>query len=334
MFADRLRKNMRHLGKWARRDGVTCYRLYDADLPDYNLVIDVYGDWVHVQEYEAPDTIDPGKARQRLNAALAVIPKVVGVSSADVFLKVRRRQRGAAQYGRQGSTGKFHEVGEGGCRFQVNFTDYLDTGLFLDQRPTRDLIAELVRGRRFLNLFGYTGTATVRAARAGAVTTTTVDLSPTYLAWARRNLELNRIAVSGPDHVAGRVGTAQSGSEAEGAQHRLIQADAVRWLGWDRGLYDVIFLDPPTFSNSRRGEALVFDVQRDHVPLLVDAVRRLAPEGVLLFSTNASRFHLDEPALADLVVDDITRRTIPPDFARNPRVHRCWTIRRGDRPHR
>lgn len=332
MFADRLRKNMRHLGKWARREGVTCYRLYDADLPEYNVAVDLYEHWVHVQEYEAPDTVDPGKARQRLNAALAVIPEVVGVSPADVFLKVRRRQRGAAQYGRQGSTGKFHEVGESGCRFLVNFTDYLDTGLFLDQRPTRDLIAELAPGRRFLNLFGYTGTATVRAARAGAVTTTTVDLSPTYLAWARRNLELNRIVVSGPERASGHDDAMRSGSDAERAQHRLVQADAVRWLGWDRGLYDVVFLDPPTFSNSRRGEALVFDVQRDHVPLLLDSVRRLASEGVLLFSTNARRFHLDESALVGLVVDEITRRTIPPDFARHPRVHRCWTIRRGDRP--
>ena len=165
MFADRLRKNMRHLAKWARREGVTCYRLYDADLPEYNLAVDLYERWVHVQEYEAPATVDEGKARERLNAALAVIPDVLGVSPDDVFLKVRRRQRGAAQYGRQGSTGRFHEVGEGGCRFLVNFTDYLDTGLFLDQRPTRDLIAELARGRRFLNLFGYTGTATVRAAQ-------------------------------------------------------------------------------------------------------------------------------------------------------------------------
>ncbi len=226
MFADRLRKNMRHLAKWARREGVTCYRLYDADLPEYNLAVDLYERWVHVQEYEAPATVDEGKARERLNAALAVIPDVLGVSPEDVFLKVRRRQRGAAQYGRQGSTGRFHEVGEGGCRFLVNFTDYLDTGLFLDQRSTRDHIAELARGRRFLNLFGYTGAATVRAARAGAAATTTVDLSPTYLAWARRNLELNRITVSG---VSG------TGTETGSGQHRLIQADAVRWLGVGSG---------------------------------------------------------------------------------------------------
>jgi 23S rRNA (guanine2445-N2)-methyltransferase / 23S rRNA (guanine2069-N7)-methyltransferase len=318
MFADRLRKNMRHLAKWARREGVTCYRLYDADLPEYNLAVDLYEQWVHVQEYEAPATIDVGKARERLNAALAVIPAVMGVSPDDVFLKVRRRQRGAAQYGRQGSTGRFHEVGEGGCRFVVNFTDYLDTGLFLDQRPTRDLIAELARGRRFLNLFGYTGTATVRAARAGASATTTVDLSPTYLAWARRNLELNRIAVSG---VSG------SGPDAGSGQHRLIQADAVRWLGSDRDLYDVVFLDPPTFSNSRRGGGLLFDVQRDHAPLIRDAVRRLAPRGVLIFSTNARRFRLDDAELPGLSIEDITRRTIPPDFIRSPRVHTCLSIR-------
>lgn len=324
MFADRLRKNARHLAKWARREGVTCYRLYDADLPEYNLAVDLYERWVHVQEYEAPATVDEGTARGRLNAALAVLPEVLGVSADDVFLKVRRRQRGAAQYGRQGFTGRFHEVGEGGCRFLVNFTDYLDTGLFLDQRPTRALIAELARGRRFLNLFGYTGTATVRAARAGASATTTIDLSPTYLGWARRNLELNRIAVS----VMSRPGP-----DAERGQHRLIQADAVRWLSSDRGLYDVVFLDPPTFSNSRRGGGLLFDVQRDHAALIKDAVSRLAPGGVLIFSTNGRRFRLDDAELPGLFIEDVSRRTIPPDFGRNPRVHRCWSIRRGqDRP--
>jgi 23S rRNA (guanine2445-N2)-methyltransferase / 23S rRNA (guanine2069-N7)-methyltransferase len=323
MFADRLRKNTRHLAKWARREGVTCYRIYDADLPEYNLAVDLYERWVQVQEYEAPATIDAGKARERLNAALAVIPDVLGVSPDDVFLKVRRRQRGAAQYERQGSTGRFYEIGEAGCRFLVNFTDYLDTGLFLDQRSTRDIIAELARGRRFLNLFGYTGTATVRAARAGASATTTVDLSPTYLAWARRNLELNRIAVDG---ISG------SGSDTERGQHRLIQADAVRWLGSDRDVYDVVFLDPPTFSNSRRGGGLLFDVQRDHVPLIRDAVRRLAPGGVLIFSANARRFRLDEAELPGLCIEDITRRTIPPDFIRNPRVHNCWTIRHAEDP--
>ena len=324
MFADRLRKNIRHLAKWARREGVTCYRLYDGDLPEYNLAVDLYERWVHVQEYEAPATVDEGKARERLNAALAVIPDLLGVSPEDVFLKVRRRQRGAAQYGRQGSTGRFYEVGEGGCRFAVNFTDYLDTGLFLDQRSTRDHLAELARGRRFLNLFGYTGAATVRAARAGAAATTTVDLSPTYLAWARRNLELNRIAASG---VSG------TGTETGSGQHRLIQADAVRWLASDRGVYDVVFLDPPTFSNSRRGGGLLFDVQRDHAPLITDAVRRLAPGGVLIFSTNARRFRLDDVELPGLRIEDITRRTIPPDFVRNPRVHSCWSIRAGEDRH-
>ena len=323
MFADRLRKNMRHLAKWARREGVTCYRLYDADLPEYNLAVDLYERWVHVQEYEAPATIDAGKARERLNAALAVIPDVVGVSPDDVYLKVRRRQRGAAQYGRQGSAGRFQEVGENGCRFMVNFTDYLDTGLFLDQRLTRDHIAELARGRRFLNLFGYTGTATVRAARAGASATTTIDLSPTYLAWARRNLELNRIAVSG---------FSGSGPDAGSGQHRLIQADAVRWLGSHRDVYDVVFLDPPTFSNSRRGGGVLFDVQRDHAPLIRDAARRLAPGGELLFSTNSRRFRLDAAELPGLCVEDITPRTIPPDFIRNPRVHACWSIRHADDP--
>lgn len=317
-FANRLRKNLRTLGRWARREGVTCYRLYDADLPEYAVAVDIYEQWVHVQEYTPPLTVDPRRAGERLRAALEVIPAVLEVSPDHVFLKVRSRQRGLSQYERHADTGVFHEVGEAGLRFLVNFTDYLDTGLFLDHRPIRALVREQARGRDVLNLFGYTGTATVYAAAGGARSTVTVDLSRTYLDWTRRNLELNGLA---------------------GPRHRLVRADVVDWLRSpppgdrrrERGggalpeRYGLIFLDPPTFSSSKAMETTL-DVQRDHVALITHAAELLTPDGLLLFSTNRRRFRLDEEALDHLVAEDITKQTIPPDFARHPRIHHCWRI--------
>jgi len=306
MLANRLRKNLHHLERWVRREGIQCYRLYDADIPEYALAIDLYGQWVHVQEYEAPADVDPDKAKQRLEQAMRVIPAVLEVPKERVFLKIRRRQRGSSQYQKQDASGRFYEVQEGPGRFLVNFSDYLDTGLFLDHRSTRRLLGELAQGRRFLNLFAYTGTATVYAALGGANSTTTVDLSPTYLDWARRNLELNGI---------------------RGRQHELIRADCRRWLEQCRERFDLIFLDPPTFSNSKRMED-TFDVQRDHVALIHQAVRHLAQGGILIFSTNHRRFKLDREALTGLKIEDITQRTLPKDFERNPRIHQCWRIER------
>ena len=305
-FVNRLRKNLRHLGRWAEREDITCYRLYDADLPEYAVAVDRYEKWLHVQEYAPPLTVNAERARERLEQVMAVLPAILEVPSDQVFLKVRQRQRGASQYQKHAARGRFHEVREGPARLLVNFTDYLDTGLFLDHRPTRRLLWELAAGRRFLNLFGYTGTATVHAALGGATHTTTVDLSATYLDWARRNLELNGCS---------------------GARHELIQADCRQWLVWARGSYDLIFLDPPTFSNSKRTTETL-DVQRDHVELLRQTLRLLAPDGVLIFSTNHRRFRLDRDALADLQIEDWSRRTLPLDFARDPKIHQCWRITR------
>ncbi len=314
-FANRLRKNLRSVGGWARREGVTCYRLYDADLPDYSLAVDRYADWVHVQEYAPPATVDPRKAARRRRDALAVLPEVLGVPPQHVIFKTRSRQRGPSQYQRLAESGSFLQVDEAGLRFLVNLTDYLDTGLFLDHRPTRALLRDLAPGRDFLNLFGYTGTASVYAAAGGAHSTTTVDLSNTYLEWAGRNLELNGFASD---------------------RHRLLRADVLEWLdeaaarparGPDRGprRFGLIFLDPPTFSTSKAMER-TFDAQRDHVPLIRRTADLLKPGGILIFSSNRRRFTIDEPGLAPLRVEDITPQTIPPDFARNPRIHHCWRI--------
>jgi 23S rRNA (guanine2445-N2)-methyltransferase / 23S rRNA (guanine2069-N7)-methyltransferase len=317
MFANRLRKNLRTVGKWARRQGIASYRLYDADMPEYALAIDVYhctgpgeaATRAHVQEYRAPAGIDPGKAAQRLQEALGAIPEVLEIPMSHLHFKVRERKRGSSQYQRRGGEGgAFHEVTEGPCTFLVNFTDYLDTGLFLDHRPTRTMIGEMAAGTRFLNLFAYTGTATVHAALGGARSTTTVDMSQTYLDWAIRNFERNRLS---------------------GSSNRVEQADCLRWLAHPRReRWDLIFLDPPTFSNSKRMEADSFDVQRDHAKIIHQAGKLLADDGVLLFSTNFRRFVLDEGGLTGWQYEDITRQTLPKDFERNPRIHRCYRFTR------
>jgi len=310
MFANRLRKNLKELGGWARREGISCFRLYDADMPEYAFAIDLYrrdpqgqqGAWLYVQEYAAPSTVDRGKARSRREEALSVLDEVTGVPGEDIFMRTRRPQKGSAQYERLSSErGEFDVVEEGGLQFLVNFTDYLDTGLFLDHRILRSRIREMAAGKRFLNLFAYTGTATVYAAAGDAASTLTVDMSRTYLDWARRNLELNGLGT---------------------AAHVFERADCIAWLEHeDSRRFDLVFLDPPTFSNSKSMER-EFDVQRDHVGLIRGALRRLAPGGTLIFSTNLQRFKLDAGALSDLRIDDWSAATLPRDFARRPRI-RC-----------
>ncbi|MCW2270513.1 Ribosomal RNA large subunit methyltransferase K/L [compost metagenome] len=303
MFANRLQKNLKQLGKWAKREQVSCYRLYDADMPEYALAIDLYQDWVHVQEYAAPRSVDPEKAQARLFDALAAIPQALGIDQSRVVVKRRERQSGTRQYERQSTQGQFLEVSEGGVKLLVNLTDYLDTGLFLDHRPMRMRIQREAAGKRFLNLFCYTATASVHAAKGGARSTTSVDLSRTYLDWARRNLSLNGFS----------------------DKNRLEQGDVMAWLQACRDEFELIFIDPPTFSNSKRMEG-VFDVQRDHVELLDLAVARLAPGGVLYFSNNFRKFQLDERLAERYAVEEITAQTLDPDFARNTKIHRAWRI--------
>ena len=305
MLVNRLHKNLKQLSGWLQREQITCYRVYDADLPQYALAVDRYGPCVHVQEYAPPASVDPGQAQRRLQEALSAISTALAVPRSHIFLKQRRRQKGAAQYDKQADEGNFVEVSEGGLHLLVNLSDYLDTGLFLDHRITRAKLREWAHGKRFLNLFGYTGTASVYAAAGGAVRTTTVDASQTYLAWARRNMARNGFALS---------------------RHDFVRADCLLWLQTAQARYDLIFLDPPTFSNSKRS-AQSFDVQRDHVALLQAAGRLLAPRGTLIFSTNYRRFKLDQAALPGFVIEDLSAATLPPDFARNPRIHQCWLLR-------
>lgn len=313
MVSNRVRKNLKAGKAWRTREGVTCYRVYDADIPEYAAAIDVYigeatGElWLHVQEYAAPAEIPEAVARKRLQELLAGARDAFAVPRERVAVKTRAKGKGGSKYADSGAfkRGEMLDVREGAAKLRVNLFDYLDSGLFLDHRPMRLRIADEARDARFLNLFAYTGAATVHAAVGGAAQTTSVDLSATYLQWCADNLKLNGIA---------------------GARHRLVQADALQWLLADRGEYDLIFCDPPTFSNSARADD--FDVQKDHVRLLEAAMARLAFGGSLYFSNNYRRFRFDDAAVSAFAVcEDISAETIPPDFARNPRIHRAWRLR-------
>jgi 23S rRNA (guanine2445-N2)-methyltransferase / 23S rRNA (guanine2069-N7)-methyltransferase len=323
MFANRLEKNIKRLAKLAQRAQVTCYRLYDADMPEYSFAIDRYeavasGDvHLHVQEYAAPASIDAEAARRRRREALSSLPGVLQIAPERIHLRLRQRQSGSEQYQRQSTAPassaeqRTLTVQEGGLKFLVNLDDYLDTGLFLDHRLTRARLRERARGARFLNLFCYTASASVYAASGGASSTVSVDLSNSYLDWAAANFKLNGL---------------------DPAQHRLQRADCREWLreaaqqpAAGAPAFDLIFLDPPTFSNSKRMQG-VLDVQRDHPELIDLCMRLLAPGGLLLFSTNAQRFRLDPPLEQRWQVTDISAQTLPFDFERNRRIHRCFEI--------
>jgi len=308
MLRNRLKKNMRTIGQWARKQGIGCYRLYDADMPEFALAIDVYEGRVHVQEYAAPKSVDERSARERLAEALAVIPEALDIERENMVCKQRQRQTGTNQYEKQAASGEFFKVHEYGCVLKVNLKDYLDTGLFLDHRPVRHWIQQHAVNKRFLNLFCYTGAATVHAAVGGASRSLSLDMSKTYVSWAEDNLALNR---------------------ADPKKHRVEQADCLAWLAERPSAdqrFDLIFMDPPTFSNSAR-MAGVLDIQKDHPRLVRQAMARLSSDGLLIFSNNFRRFRLDEALESEFEVVEVTRDTLDRDFQRNPRIHRCWHIR-------
>jgi 23S rRNA (guanine2445-N2)-methyltransferase / 23S rRNA (guanine2069-N7)-methyltransferase len=309
MVKNRIEKNFRHLRKIAAREDIGCWRVYDADLPEYAAAIDIYrstesGEHLHIQEYQAPASVDENLARTRWRELVRAAGEALGVPRERIALKQRRRGKGGEKYGRLDARGEFLEVDEGGLKFLVNLHDYLDTGLFLDHRPLRARVRELARGRRFLNLFCYTGSVGVYAAAGGAAETVSVDLSQTYLDWAARNFALNAL---------------------DPACNRLVRDDAATYLQSHSAMFDLIFVDPPTFSNSKRAED--FDVQRDHARLLSLCGDRLLPGGMVLFSNNFRRCKLDEEALARFDIREISAQTIPFDFARHARIHRAWELR-------
>lgn len=318
-FMNRLLKNKKHLAKWAAREGVEAYRVYDADLPEFNVAIDLYKDQIVIYEYAAPSEISKTVAETRFNKVVHIVPHVFDdISLADIHVKQRSRQRGKTQYERHSDEdGHLFEIKEGNAKLLVNLTDYLDTGLFLDHRDVRLRIGKDAKRKRFLNLFCYTASATVHAANGGASETLSVDLSRTYLSWADKNLALN-------GHFGG---------------HELVQADVLEWLKIrvdhmrekpllrrNEDKFDLIFMDPPTFSNSKKMEG-VLDIQRDHFELITDAMKLLANGGELLFSTNLRGFKMDPELNETFEILNISSKTLPEDFKRNPKIRQCFSIK-------
>jgi len=305
IFRARLTNRARHLRRWPTKMGITCYRLYERDIPEVPLVVDRYEDHLHIAEFSRPTDHTPAEHGDWLDLMGRTAAEVMEISRDHVFLKKRARQRGTAQYERLGSEQHMLVAHEGGLQFEVNLSDYLDTGLFLDHRITRGMVRDLAAGKRFLNLFAYTGSFTVYAAAGRAASTVTVDLSNTYLDWAQRNMALN--GFQGPDH-------------------EFVRDDAMHFLqGRGRqGTFDLAVVDAPTFSNSKSLEDY-WDIQQNHVELLNRLVELMAPTGTIFFSTNFRRFKLAEAEICGVTIREISRQTVPADF-RNQRIHRCWRM--------
>lgn len=329
-FAARLTKVAKLRAKWARKNDVSCYRVYDADLPDYAVSIDIYKGatkpttWLQISEYAASKEIDPDLAKRRLLDVLALAPRILGVPSSNVNLRTRTRAKGGSQYSDEGSAADNSRkemllIDEGGLLFEVNFASRLDCGIFLDHRDTRAEIRELMKSagaaKSFLNLFAYTGTATCYAADGGALHSTTVDLSKPSLEWAKRNMKRNGF---------------------DGEEHEFVQADVLSWITEMRhtkNRWNVIFCDVPTFSNSSRMRQSSFDVQRDHAELIIGISRLLTHGGVAIFSCNLRTFKPDVEKIqrAGVDIEDITSETIPEDFSRNQKIHHAYKISRKPR---
>ncbi|NMP32284.1 bifunctional 23S rRNA (guanine(2069)-N(7))-methyltransferase RlmK/23S rRNA (guanine(2445)-N(2))-methyltransferase RlmL [Thalassotalea sp. M1531] len=307
-FANRVKKNIKSLKGWIKSENVTCYRVYDADIPEYNVAVDLYNDYLVIQEYAAPAKIAPEKVAKRLQEVLFWAPKVTGIETSKVVLKTRQKQKGSSQYQKLNKKNQSLIIDEYGAKLKVNLWDYLDTGLFLDHRKTRQIVARKAKDKTFLNLFAYTGSVSVQAALHGAAKVTTVDMSNTYLQWAEENFALNKLV----SH-----------------KYQFIQADCLNWLKENEEKYQFIFIDPPTFSNSKRMEDS-FDVQRDHVDMITDAVKSLTDDGEIMFTNNKRNFKIDNDAMQELglKVECLTDKTRDKDFARNKHIHNSWLLTR------
>ncbi|MDC7233360.1 MAG: bifunctional 23S rRNA (guanine(2069)-N(7))-methyltransferase RlmK/23S rRNA (guanine(2445)-N(2))-methyltransferase RlmL [Spirochaetales bacterium] len=307
-FLNRLVKRRKHLKKWMKREDVSCYRLYDADLPNFNMAVDVYEEkWIHIQEYKAPSSVDSGKAEKRVEEARRILSALFEIPGHQVFLKQRRRQKGQDQYKVLSTRGERFLIRESGQRIWVNFSDYLDTGIFLDHRNIRRWILENSDEKSFLNLFSYTCTASLMAAAGGASRVVSVDSSKAYLNWGQDNFSLNKL---------------------DSRNYSFEKSDSFQYLRNCHDRFDLVFLDPPTFSNSK-SRASVFDVQNDHAGLIHLCMKRLAPGGVLIFSNNYRQFVLDPELSEEYEIEEISSWTVSEDFKGKKNGHRCWFIRKG-----
>ena len=299
MFRNRLTKMYRHVAKLARRQEVSCYRIYDHDLPEFPFCIERYEDKLYLAEYQRRHGMTDEEHAAWLESCVPTVSEVLETPDEQIFYRERRRKAGRLdQYEKLASEQEFFVVKEAGLSFRVNLTDYLDTGLFLDHRMTRGMVRQEAAGKRVLNLFCYTGSFSVYAAAGGAVQIDSVDLSKTYLNWAEENMALNRPAAG----------------LADAATQRFIHADVKQWLDeLPPGGYDLVVMDPPTFSNSKRMKDFL-DIQRDHVELINKTVRAMTAGGVLYFSTNYRKFQLETDKIVAASVRDITNATTPFDF--------------------
>jgi len=307
-FANRLVKNKKGLKNWLKKEQIECYRLYDADIPEYNVAVDIYNEYVVIHEYAAPSTIDADKAAKRLQEVIYFTPKVLNIATSQVVLKTRAKQKGKNQYEKVDKSKQSIVVNEYGAKLKVNLWDYLDTGLFLDHRKTRQIVAQKSKNKTLLNLFAYTGSVSLQAALHGASEVTTVDMSKTYLDWAQDNFTLNKLS---------------------GHKYQFVQADCLQWLKNNKQAFDVVFIDPPTFSNSKRMDES-FDVQRDYIELITDGLTSLTEGGELIFTNNKRNFKMDVEAMTKLGVKtvEITEQTRDKDFQRNKHIHNSWLITR------
>lgn len=294
MFQNRLEKVYRHIGKQARRQGITCFRFYDHDLPEFPFILENYDGRLYVSEYKRRHGLSDEEHDLWMEECLKVLSSVTGIAREAIFIKLRQRKENReSQYQKLAEEKNEFVVEEAGLKFIVNLSDYLDTGLFLDHRLTRQMVREEAKGKRVLNLFCYTGSFSVYAAAGDAAEVVSVDLSKTYLSWAERNMQLNF---------------------PENRSHQAVHADVLQYLkALPPDRFDLVVMDPPTFSNSKRMDDIL-DIQRDHVALISDCLKALTPGGVLYFSTNYTKFRLDEKSIQAASIKDITRTTTPFDF--------------------
>ncbi len=305
MFENRLVKVFRHLYKTARRQNITCYRVYDDDIPEFPFSIEVYEQYIYLAEYQRRHHMEEEAHEEWLEQCIAVVSKVLEVPMENVFIKQRQRKENRQSQYEKLSFEK-HEivVQEAGLKFKVNLSDYLDTGLFLDHRTTRGMVRSEAAGKRVLNLFCYTGSFSVYGAAGGASSVTSVDLSKTYLAWAEENMHLNGFT---------------------GSAHQFVHADVLQYLDTlAPNSFDLVVVDPPTFSNSKRMKDFL-DIQRDHVSLLNKVLTATSPGGLIYFSNNYRRFVLEEDQIKASTIKDITSQTLPFDFQQKM-IRKCYRI--------
>ena len=307
VFENRLRKNLKNIRKWAKKEGVSSYRIYDADIPEYSAAVDYYeSEYIYLQEYQPPKEIPAGKAEKRLMDMVKKISSVLEIERDKIFIRQRKRQKSSSQYMKLSDSGEFEIMNEGGLSFYVNYHDYLDTGIFLDHRKIRGMIRDMAKDKSFLNLFAYTSTASVYAAAGGAKKAVSVDTSAAYLEWGINNFRLNKLPLE---------------------KTFFRKQDSMDYLRQGNEIFDLIFIDPPTFSNSKSRDN-DFDIQRDHAEMLYLAGKRLQNKGIIIFSNNYKKFKLDQALENDFLIEDITESTISADFSRNKKIHRCWILKK------